>query len=728
MLPGALLIPALASPAAATLPSTRAHPVSGPVTVDGRLDEADYARHAPVSDFLRYRPTPGGAHASQTEVWFLQDDTHLYVGVRVSGVPGEVRAHISPREDVNADDQVGVYLDPFGDARTGYIFYTNLNGIQQDIRHAYGEWYMDWDTVWSSAGRRIEGGYEIEFAFPFRSLQYPETSGERGVAEQDWTVMVTRKIPSEGIKLAWPALQPRHPRIFEQGATLAGVRPSDRGAGVELIPVLALRGSADRGERGAAPLAPRWSDQWTDQVRPGLDARVGLTPDIGLGATVLPDFSQIEGDVQQIDLNQRFAFFYPEQRPFFLNGIDSFEDQNETLYTRSVVAPLYGVKVQGQAERLGLGVLQALDAQPGASIHERGTPGFSEAGVAGQHALNAFGRARWDLQSNSYLGLTAADKRLVPWGTDGAGQPAGAFNDVVAADAGLSFSEVWTLDTSGALSVAGLPGDTLSGHSVSGGVARNPALGTGGELWMQDIGPGYRNELGYLTQSGISRAMGEVFHTIALGDGDSSWEPQAFGGVVEERDRDGIRFAGLGQDLRLAGNHLINVEGAVHRYNQTGVTVDGWAAGGGYDALLNRFARVSVEGSTSRTLDYGELIPANNSVLEGGLVLRPTVGTRLDLNGTWQWFTPEGQAVQRAARYWTRFNWQLTREWGVRAIAQTTLSTDIADPSVQPSLLLTWIRNPGTEAYVGATGDLDTDGSGFTELGVFAKLSWLFRL
>ena len=98
---------------------------------------------------------------------------------------------------------------------------------------------------------------------------------------------------------------------------------------------------------------------------------MGLTPDLGLGATVLPDFSQVEGDVQQVDLNQRFAFYSPEQRPFFLNGIDVFEDQNETLYTRSVVAPLYGVKLQGQAERLGLGVLQALDAQPGASVHER---------------------------------------------------------------------------------------------------------------------------------------------------------------------------------------------------------------------------------------------------------------------------------------------------------------------------------------------------------------------
>ena len=69
----------------------------------------------------------------------------------------------------------------------------------------------------------------------------------------------------------------------------------------------------------------------------------------------------------------------------------------------------------------------------------------------------------------------------------------------------------------------------------------------------------------------------------------------------------------------------------------------------------------------------------------------------------------------------------MTREWGVRAIAQTTLSTELEDPTVQPSLLVTWIKNPGTEAYVGATGDVATDGTGLTELGAFAKLSWLFR-
>jgi hypothetical protein len=453
---------------------------------------------------------------------------------------------------------------------------------------------------------------------------------------------------------------------------------------------------------------------------------VGLTPDLGLGATVLPDFSQVEGDVQQVDLNQRFAFYYPEQRPFFLNGIDVFEDQNQTLYTRSVVAPLYGVKLQGQAERLGLGMLQALDGQPGASVHERGTPGFGEDGVVGQQALNAFGRARLDLQSNSYVGLTAADKRLVPWGQE-AGGPTGAFNDVLALDAGLSFAEVWTADASAAGSVAGLPGDTRTGHAVSAELARNPALGTGGELSVQDIGPGFRNELGFLTQSGITRAAAELFHAVRLGGGDSTWEPSVFGDVVEERDEDGIRRAGMGQRLRLAGNHLLTGEGSWQRFNQSGVSVDGWDTRVGYAALLNRFARVSLEGSMGRTLDYGDLVPAQGSSLRSNVVLRPTLGTRLDLNGTWQWFEPEGQAVQRAARYWTRLNWQMTREWGVRAIAQTTLSSELDDPTVQPSLLVTWIKNPGTEAYVGATGDVATDGTGLTELGVFAKLSWLLR-
>jgi len=652
---------------------------TAPVTVDGRLDEADWAAQAPITELVRYQPAPGGPHPSRTEVRFLQSETHLYVGVRVTGAT-DVRAHISPREDVNVDDQIGVYIDPFGDSRTGYIFYVNLHGIQQDIRYAYGAWYLDWDTVWQSAGRRIDGGYELEVALPFRSLRYPATDGPRGVPEQEWSVMVTRKIPAEGIKLSWPAMQPRHPRTFEQGARLTGVRPSPMGAGVELQPVTALRGAWSRGTAGTGPLAWAPGDRVLDTARPGFDGRVGLTPDLGLAATALPDFSQVEGDVLQVDLNQRFAFFYPEQRPFFLDGVDTFEDQNDTLYTRSVGDPIYGVKLSGQAERLGIGVLHALDRTPGPSIHERGTPGFDAAGVEGARATTAFARTRWDLAQNGYVGITAADRRLVGRG-GGAG---GAANDVFSLDSRVPLGEVWTASGFGAVSHAGVPGDRLLGGRAGGGVARDPALGTGGALSVEDLTPGYRNELGYLTQSGITRAAARVNHTVELAGDANTATTQVSANLVEERDQDRQRFAEASQDFTLAGNHQLIGWGGLSRFEQTGVAVEGWQAGGAYEALLSHALSMEVAAERSRVLDYGD--------------------------------------------YWTRFNVQMTREWGVRLIGQTTLSPDIASPTVAPSALLTWIRHPGTEAYIGATGTVETDGRGLTDLGLFAKLSWLFRL
>ena len=92
---------------------------------------------------------------------------------------------ISPREDVNDDDQVGIYLDPIGDGRTGYIFYLNPLGIQQDIRYSNGQWMVNWNTIFDTKGTVTETGYTIEMALPFKSLQYTE--------DGTWTVSMTRK-------------------------------------------------------------------------------------------------------------------------------------------------------------------------------------------------------------------------------------------------------------------------------------------------------------------------------------------------------------------------------------------------------------------------------------------------------------------------------------------------------------------------------------------------------
>jgi hypothetical protein len=713
---------ALAAPPAASVTS-----IEAPVRVDGVLDEAEWALATPITDFQRYRPAPGGPHHSTVEVRFLQDEKNLYIGVKVTDADYEVRAHISPREDVNVDDQVGIYLDPMGEARTGYIFYMNALGVQQDIRWAYGDWFMSWNTVFHSEGRVTDDGYEVEVAIPFRSLRYPSVDGAGGVPVQDWGVMLTRKIPAEGTKYSWPRLAPRHPRMFQQQAKLQGVKPGPAGAGVELLPVLAGRFAMDKGEHGTDPLAWTGLEPWNDSIRPGLDARVGLSEDMGLAATINPDFSQVEGDIRQIDLNQRFAFFYPERRPFFLDGIDSFRDANRTLYTRSVVSPVGGVKVSGRTDRLNVGALAAMDRTPQASVHQDGTPGFDAAALEDAWATNAFLRTRLDVLGNGFIGLTAGDKRILG-GPEGGMAPTGAHSDVLGADVSLPFGEEWTVGGFGSFSLAGTAEDSLSGGATGIEIARSPAFGTAGSAGVYDVTPGYRNELGFLTQSGISTGFAEVEQRYRIGEDGFAGGTGVVGEGWLERDQDRYSAGGAKQRLVLTSNHELDAQVLYRSWDFEGAQVDGFQADLGYDALINRFLGFDVGGNVGRELDFGTLLPATATRLDGELNLRPSVSTRLDLFYAQQWFTPEGQDRAHLERFYGRLTWQMTKFLGTRIIGQTQTGTDIEDPTVQGSFLLTWLKNPGTEAYVGTTWNVETDGRGLTEQVIFAKYSHLFRL
>ncbi|HMV65323.1 MAG TPA: DUF5916 domain-containing protein, partial [Myxococcota bacterium] len=358
------------------------------IHVDGALDEPAWATVAPITTFTRFQPTAGGPPPEQIEVRFLQDDANLYVGVRVRDAAHPIRARVSPREDVDSDDQVGLYLDPFHDARSGFIFYFNALGIQQDIRFDNGAWDVRWNTVLRSRGRVDEDrhGFSLEVAIPFRSLKYP-----RAPREQTWGVMVTRKIPAEGAKYGFPQLERGHPRLFLQAADLTGVRPTRRGSGVELIPGLTGRVEATR----ATPEAePQWSDldPWYDVIRPSLDLRAGLGTNMGLVAAINPDFSQVESDVAPVVLNRRFAYAFPEQRPFFVEGANYLQDDASTLYTRSIVEPLYGLKIGGREGEWSVGLLHALDRSPAASVHEHGAPGFTPETVADRSAFDTMVR------------------------------------------------------------------------------------------------------------------------------------------------------------------------------------------------------------------------------------------------------------------------------------------------------------------------------------------------
>ncbi len=697
----ALLSAALAGP---TVPIT-----TDPVRIDGVLSEPDWQRAVPITDFKRYLPSAGGPPAGRTEVRFLQDERNLYIAISVTGLDYVPRARISPREDINDDDQVGVYLDTVGDGRTGYILYFNPLGIQQDIRYSGGDWFVDWDAIFTSEGVVTEDGYTIEVALPFRSLRYPDPDG----TPQTWGVMITRKVPHENAKYAWPELKRNHPRLFLQAAPLPGIVPASRGAGLQVQPVLALRHQRTADEDGQ--LAWTGLEPLNESIRPGLDLRLGITPDIGAAFTLNPDFSQIEGDVSIINLNQRFAFYYPEQRPFFLDNIDAFEDQNDTLYTRSVVAPLYGVKIAGQEGPASVGLLQAIDTAPSASIHEDGTPGFSEEDVDGRWAEDAFARLRLDAFGAGYVGLTVADKRILG--------SSGGFSDVLAADLSAPLGEVWTAEASAAGSIAGDDTESLTGGAGDVGVWRSPELGTGGGVSLSGSSAGYRQELGYLTQSGVGTGNLWINHTMAR---DSLvWTPALSLYVgAEAADQQYAQLA-HSQSITL-GVHSASLFAAAQRWDWSAVVVDGWKLRGSWRANLSKVLSLTAAVQRGQELDYDLLVPAMSTVGIVGGTVRPTLGTRLDVDVVQQWFTPQASDTESASRIYTRFNWQFLKPLGLRLIQQTNLSSEADDPDISASALLTWTEHPGSEVYLGATWA--AAGSALTEQVVFAKITHVFQL
>ncbi|MFK7927215.1 MAG: sugar-binding protein, partial [Myxococcota bacterium] len=526
---------------------------AGDIRIDGSLDEPAWQAATPVTEFQRFQPTKGGVPPGTTEVRFLQDDRNLYVGVRVRDANYKVRARISRREDINADDQVGVYLDTFRDGRTGYIFYFNGRGIQQDIRVGPGFSSFSWNTVLRTKGQATDDGYTLEVAIPWRSVKYPNPNDET----QTWGVILTRKIPSEGAKYSYPVTERGHPRLFTQAAPLTGVKPPKRGSGLELIPSLTLiqqaaRDDADELKWLELPTSgPDALPSWSRVVRPSLDLRLGLTPNLGLAATINPDFSQVDQDPTFINLNQRFAFFLPERRPFFLDGTEYFADQQGSLYSRSIVDPLYGLKLSGRAGPVSMGVLHSLDRNPGRTVNERGTPGFDEEDVQDTQALNEVARVRLDAFGDGYVGATIIDKRLI----NGDGQLSGV-HTAAGMDTRVPLSDRWTVDGRMIHSLTGPSYDNaIWGQEVGLGIARASGIGWGVRANATDVTPGHRRETGFLNQSGITYLNSALDYTFEPSGMVDTVRPSLSASARIERNGEQQQFVGAGSEVLLGGIH-----------------------------------------------------------------------------------------------------------------------------------------------------------------------------
>jgi hypothetical protein len=359
---------------APSLPPEKLNPVSiprfaSPPVIDGRLDDEIWKSAAVFKDFYQTYPGDNIAPSKPTEVFVGYDSKMLYVAFHAYDEPNKVRATLAKRDDIFNDDYVGVLFDTFNDQRRAYELFFNAYGIQADGIFTEGkDEDFSIDIVMESKGQLTETGYVVEVSIPFKSLRY---EAGKGVL---WGVQFQRVIKRFNDETdSWMPLSRDRTGFLNQTGRLTGLEGISTERPFELIPSLTL---SETGKR--VPTIPpdilAANPALTDPGRfvnepikldPGLNVKLGITPQVILDFTLNPDFAQVEADETVVTANQRFPIFFAEKRPFFLEGIDIFQTPLQAVHTRTIIDPDYAAKITGKVRRTTFGFLVASDNAPG---------------------------------------------------------------------------------------------------------------------------------------------------------------------------------------------------------------------------------------------------------------------------------------------------------------------------------------------------------------------------
>ena len=428
-----MLFPLLAilvqTPNQAPPPSLAIPRIDTTITVDGVLDEPVWSKATRLDGFHQYRPVDGRMAEQETIVLVWYSPTAIHFGIIAHDTdPASIRATFTDRDRVEGEDRVRLYLDTFNDRRRAAFFGVNGLGVQEDGLRSEtgtnagslfgGQDDLNVDYLWDSKGRRTGQGYEVEVRIPFKSLQYA------GSGAQSWGFNATRYVMRSGYEDTWTDVRRANSSFLAQEGTLSGLADMQRGVVFEAQPFVTATWVGERNVAG---------DFSHEDPKPSAGVNLQLaTPSIALDATVNPDFSQIETDEGLITVNERFALFLPEKRPFFLKGIDLFATPGQLIYTRRIADPIGGAKITGKVGRNSIAYLGAADELP-----------------VGSDAYFNLLRARRDLGENSVAGLTYTDRIQ-----------GGAYNRLVEGDAHIVFAKLYFVEGQYGQSWTNLGGST----------------------------------------------------------------------------------------------------------------------------------------------------------------------------------------------------------------------------------------------------------------------------
>lgn len=386
--------------------------------IDGILDDEVWTKVAPLpaNDWVSYQPVRGDKMPAEfrTEIRVTYDDRNVYFAFHCfDNEPAKIRTNVARRDSAFNDDWIAMSLDSAGTGQAAYHLFSNPSGSQMDAINtsASGEQF-DVDVVWYSVAKTTGDGYVVEIQVPLQTLRF------KGGDQVRMGLVFFRKVSRIGVSYAWPEMRPGL-WVFDSPSHLVFRNLKPRRL-VEVLPSVTYGVSQTRGD------ASTWSGADSD-TNVGASGKFGITSGVTLDGTVNPDFSQIESDAFQIEVNQRFPIFFSEKRPFFMEGMGLFniargENMRTAVHTRRIVDPIFGAKVTGTIGKTTFGVLSAADDHPG-DVGDRGDA------FADRNKIFTVGRATYALRRSDYMGaivtqtqhagrqnfVAGADLSIRPW-------------------------------------------------------------------------------------------------------------------------------------------------------------------------------------------------------------------------------------------------------------------------------------------------------------------------
>lgn len=719
-------------------PEVTIESTGSPITIDGELTDGAWSSATKVTGFSEFEPGDNVQPPVKTEVFITYDQTHLYLGFVAHDDPSKIRASYQDRDQAFQDDFVGVLIDTYGNASWAYEMFANPYGIQMDGRWMSSGEDMSFDLLFHTEGRITEQGYQVEFAIPFRSLRFPDNTSP------SWRITFIRTHPREHRgQYSWAALDRDNPCVLCQLGYLRGMRNIQSGRNFEFLPETVVSQAGERSDMDD-PVSEFQNDPVQGEVSLGI--KYGITPTLTADLAFNPDYSQVEADPAQIDVNTTFALHFPERRPFFQEGSDLFDTYVNAVYTRSINDPIVAAKLTGRMQNWSLAYIGARDRQSPILV-----PFEEESETVGAEksipSVSNIFRAQRNLGNDSFLGVLLTDRRLDNGGS----------GSLLSADGGLRFLRnyrvEWQLlgshtvepsDTSLSSDFPDLrfgkedhtavfDGESFSGHALYAELSRD-ARHWDWDLNYEEYSPAFRAANGFVTKNNNreisvstdyefrpeSNLVKNLSPMINVG---REWNYQ--GVRKDEWIRPGFWGQFFGQ-TNVAGGYIISSERfedleftGLRRWelninsNFSDILKPGFYISSGETVARNEDPPISAH--SVRLSIWADIKPSQRLIVHPDydhLILKKKDGTTLNDDFIFR----------------TRINYQLTRSLYLRVVTQY----NGFDDQLEIDPLLTYRINAFSVIYLGSTHDFKEYDrpADFRQMSrqIFFKVRYLFQI